>query len=121
MGYMPYQDLEVWQKSMILVEEIYKLTKNFPSEERYGLVSQIRRSAVSIPSNIAEGKSRGTRKDYCRFIYIASGSLAELETQIQISIRLGYLDSANEQVIAPQISTLKMMFNSLIAKLRLPS
>ncbi len=83
-----YKDLIVWQKSMELVTTIYKLTENFPRGELYGLVSQMRRSAVSTPSNIAEGRRRSTRKDYRQFLIIAYGSGAELETQIEIAKRL---------------------------------
>ena len=83
-----YRDLIVWQKSMDLVVEIYKLTKNFPKSEIYGLTSQMKRCAVSIPSNIAEGRRRGSRKDYRHFLIIAYGSGAELETQIEIVKRL---------------------------------
>lgn len=77
-----YKDLIVWQKSMELVKSIYEMTANFPKEEIYGLISQMKRSSISIPSNIAEGKRRGTRKDYRQFLVIAYGSGAELETQI---------------------------------------
>jgi len=83
-----YKDLIVWQKSIELVVEIYKLTDKFPKSEIYGLVSQMRRSAVSVPSNIAEGRRRGTKKDYRNFLTIAYGSGAELETQIIISKKL---------------------------------
>ena len=85
-----YKDLIVWQKSMDLVIEIYKLTEQFPKSELYGLVSQIRRSSVSIPSNIAEGRRRGTRKDFRQFLIITYSSGAELETQIEISKRLSF-------------------------------
>lgn len=83
-----YKDLIVWKKAVELVVEIYKLTDRFPKNETYGLVSQMRRSAVSIPSNIAEGRRRGTRKDYRNFLTVAYGSGAELETQIIISKKL---------------------------------
>ena len=79
-----YRDLIVWEKAINLTVEIYKITENFPKEEIYGLTSQMRRSAVSIPSNIAEGRNRGTRKDFCNFLRIALGSCAELSTQIEI-------------------------------------
>jgi four helix bundle protein len=85
-----YRDLIVWQKSMDLVEEIYTLTTQFPKEELYGLVSQVRRSAVSIPCNIAEGRRRWSRQDYKNFIAIAFGSGAELECQIEIVKRLHF-------------------------------
>jgi four helix bundle protein len=86
-------DLIVWRKSMDLVVLIYKLTKNFPKEELYGLVSQMRRSAVSIPSNISEGRRRGSRNEFQRFLRIAFGSASELETQLEISRRLNYINN----------------------------
>ncbi len=85
-----YKNLIVWQKSMDLVVEIYELTKDFPKTEMYGLVSQMRRCSVSIPSNIAEGSKRGTKKDFRQFLIIAFGSGAELETQIEIAKRLNF-------------------------------
>lgn len=75
-----FKQLVVWQRAMELAEEVYRLTESLPSSERFGLISQIRRSAVSIPSNIAEGRQRGTRKDFAQFLRIADGSAAELET-----------------------------------------
>ena len=87
-----YRDLQVWQKSMDLVVEVYELAKRFPSEESFGLTSQIRRAAVSVPANIAEGHGRLHRKDFLRHLSIARGSLVEVETHLQIAIRLGYLE-----------------------------
>ena len=86
-----YKELNVWQKSYKLCLHIYKVTKRFPKDEMYGLTSQIRRSAVSIPSNIAEGYGRKTTLEYVRFLYIAYGSVCELETQTMISGDLGYV------------------------------
>ena len=86
-----HKDLEAWKKSIELVTEIYKLTQNFPEEERFGLSSQIRRAAISIPSNIAEGCARSTDKDTLRFLDIALGSCAELETQLIIAESLGFI------------------------------
>jgi len=80
-----YRDLEVWQKSIELVKRIYLITKSFPTDETYGLINQMRRAAVSIASNIAEGKTRQTKGEYIQFLYITLGSIAELETQIVIS------------------------------------
>jgi four helix bundle protein len=80
-----YKDLKVWQKSYQLCLDVYKITKGFPKEERYGLISQIRRAAVSVPSNIAEGYRRKTTPDYIRSLYVAYGSNCELETQILLS------------------------------------
>lgn len=87
-----HKDLEVWKKSIELSKNIYVLTKVFPREEIYGLTSQIRRSAVSIPSNIAEGSARNSDKEFIRFLHISLGSLAELETQLIISKEIGYLE-----------------------------
>jgi len=85
-----FKELKVWNLSMDLVQRVYKDTRDFPTSENYGLVSQMRRSAVSIPSNIAEGSSRNNQKEFIQFLYIAQGSLSELDTQILISSRLGY-------------------------------
>ena len=93
-----YTDLQVWQKSMTLVTDVYKITSDFPKSETYGLTGQIRKSAVSIPSNIAEGSARETTRDLLRFISIAYGSLAELETQLLIARNLGYLE---ENILFP--------------------
>jgi four helix bundle protein len=86
-----YQELIAWQKAMDLVEEVYLASRSFPREELYGLTSQLRRAAVSIPSNVAEGQGRRTTPDFLRHLSIAYGSLRELETQILIATRLGYL------------------------------
>ncbi|ACC84986.1 four helix bundle protein [Nostoc punctiforme] len=83
-----YQDLKVWQEAMNLAEECYRVTKQFPKEETYGMISQIRRASVSIPANIAEGYGRRTRGEYIQFLYIAQGSLKELETHLLLSIRV---------------------------------
>jgi len=112
-----HQDLEVWQKSMDLVTKIYEVTKQFPKEELYGLTSQIRRAAISIPSNIAEGRSRRGTKDYIRFIVIARGSLAELETQILISKNLAYISDEILQPLYEDVNRLARMVNGLISKL----
>ena len=84
-----HKDLEIWQKGIELVEKIYKLTSSFPKEEIYGIISQMRRAAISYPSNIAEGAARFSRKEFIQFMYIALGTLSELETQVIISLRLG--------------------------------
>ena len=88
---MDHKDLDVWKKSMDLVESIYKITQTFPDTEKYGLTSQMRRAAVSIPSNIAEGAARKGDKELIQFLYISIGSLSELETQYLIAIRLGFI------------------------------
>jgi four helix bundle protein len=89
---MDHKELDVWKKSMDLVASIYKLTQRFPDVEKYGLTSQMRRAAVSIPSNIAEGAARKGNKELLQFLYIAIGSLSELETQYLIAIRLAFVE-----------------------------
>ncbi|HKK40616.1 MAG TPA: four helix bundle protein [Cryomorphaceae bacterium] len=90
-----YRDLRVWQKSMDLVIKVYKLTKNFPDTEKFGLISQMNRSAVSVPSNIAEGAGRNNPKEFYQFLGIAKGSLADLETQLEISKRLEFQNNSD--------------------------
>lgn len=87
-----FRDLLIWQKSMVLVTEIYTLSNNFPKEEIYGLTSQVRRSAISIPSNIAEGYGRNGNKDYLKFLNIAIASLFEMQTQLEIAFNLKYIN-----------------------------
>ncbi|MGK0286095.1 MAG: four helix bundle protein [Salibacteraceae bacterium] len=106
---MTHKDLEVWKRSIDLVVSIYDLTKVFPDGEKYGLTSQMRRAAVSIPSNISEGAGRSSTKEFIRFLDIATGSLSELETQLIIVIRLGFIKKQNlldEEIIIIQ----KMLF-----------
>ena len=88
---MHYRELVAWQRGMDFVEAIYRLTRRFPREEMYGLTNQLRRCAVSVPSNLAEGQGRGVGSDFARFLRIANGSRQEAETQILIAIRLGYI------------------------------
>jgi len=96
-----HKDLMVWQKSMDLVTQLYRLTEDFPQSEIYGLTNQIRRSAVSVPSNIAEGAARHSKKEFTQFLYISLGSLAEIETQLEIAANLGYLkpDSEYDEIL----------------------
>lgn len=112
-----YKELTVWQKSMELVTAVYKLTEQFPKEELYGLTSQLRRSAVSIPSNIAEGKYRGSKKDYVQFLRIAFSSGAELETQIEIAKRLPSTKNLGFIDIEATLEEVMKMLNALIKKL----
>jgi len=106
---------------MVIVEAVYRLTKNFPSEEKFGLVSQMRRSAISIPSNIAEGKGRASKKEFAHFVSIARGSLAELETQLLLSFRLGYIKEIESTSISLLLEELQRMLDSLLVKLRFPT
>lgn len=87
----PHKKLKVWQAAMEIVAELYKLTEHFPGEEKFGLVSQMRRCAVSIASNIAEGAARNTNKEFANFLHIAQGSLSELDTQLEIALRLEFI------------------------------
>ena len=112
-----FRDLVVWQKAMALVTEIYRHTKSFPKDETYGLISQIRRSAVSIPSNIAEGFGRHATNDYLRFLRISMGSLFELETQIEISRNLRYLNTDEFGTLDSNCREVERMLSSLIRSL----
>jgi four helix bundle protein len=113
-----YRDLLVWQKAMIFVTDIYQTTRAFPREELYGLTSQMRRCAVSIPSNIAEGYGRNSTSDYIRFLQIASGSLYELQTQLEISANLEYLDKNDRERLDSLSREIERMLSSLIHKIR---
>jgi four helix bundle protein len=110
-----YKNLKVWQISMELAEELYRLSAELPSDERFGLISQMRRCVVSIASNIAEGTGRGSDKDFARFMNIALGSAFELETQVLLSIRLGYLNQSQQEVLN-KVSQVQKMLHSLIKK-----
>jgi len=112
-----YRDLIVWQKSMNMVVMVYNLAKYFPDEEKFGLTSQIKRSAVSIPSNIAEGYGRNYTKDYLRFLQIARGSLFECQTQIEIAVNLQFVDNNHVKEINEFAVEIEKMLNSLITKL----
>jgi four helix bundle protein len=110
-----HKDLKVWQEGMDLVVEIYNLTKLFPKEEQFGLTSQIRRCSISVPSNIAEGAARKGSKEFSRFLYISLGSLAEMETQLEIAFRLKYIDDNSE--IKEKIVYIRRMLAKLIKSL----
>ena len=109
-----HKDLEVWKKSVSLVTSVYELTKGFPIEEIYGITNQIRRSAVSIPSNIAEGSARKGNKEYMQFLYISLGSLSELETQLIIANNLKYLSDNDFEWIAENMTEIGKMLIGLI-------
>jgi four helix bundle protein len=113
-----HRDLLVWQKSMDLVEAIYRITQKLPSHEQFGLISQLRRAAVSIPSNIAEGYGRQSSGNYRQFLSISRGSLLEVETQIDICLRLGYLTTMDTESVLNTIRELSKMLTSLISKIR---
>ena len=112
-----YRELVVWQKAMTLVELIYEATRQFPKEELYGLTNQIRRAAVSIPSNIAEGQARKSTAEFRNFLSIAQGSRAEVETQILIAIRLNYLQQTSATPILSLLEELSKMLATLQSRL----
>ena len=115
-----YKDLHVWQLSMDYVMEIYRLTRDFPEYEKYGLGSQLQRSAVSIPSNIAEGSGRQHRKEFIQFLYLARGSLLESLTQLAIANRLDYINDSCLESIEAVGTKINMMINKLISSLKKP-
>ncbi len=117
-SHRPHEKLEVWKRAIDLAVDLYELTKSFPSSEKYGLVAQMRRAAVSVGSNIAEGAGRGTTGYYLHYLSIAQGSLAELETQIIISNRLGFIDNEMFIAINKQTIIIGKMISSLIRSLR---
>ena len=114
-----YRDLLVWQKAIDLVVEAYRATASFPKSETYGLTSQIRRAASSIPANIAEGYGRGSRKEYVQFLTVAQGSLKELETHFIVAEKLSYLTATQASKILSETDELGRMLGSLIRKLKL--
>ena len=112
-----YKELKVWQKAYSFCLQIYQATRKFPNEEKFGLTSQIRRSAVSISSNIAEGYGRKTTVDYIRFLYIAYGSLCELETQIMLAGDLSYVKNQDLDSLLANLSEIERMLKALIRSL----
>ena len=110
-----YRDLIAWRKAMDLVTDIYLVTKAFPRDEQYGLTSQLRRAAVSVPSNIAEGQARFSRKEFHHFLSHARGSLVEIETQVTIAQNLGYLGPNQTRPLLDKTSELGKVLNGLIA------
>ena len=109
-----HKDLDVWKRSIVLVTEIYRITKTFPDDEKYGMINQMRRSAVSVPSNIAEGSARNSRKENIQFLYVALGSLSELETQLIISNNLEYISEVLLETFQKKILEIKNMTIGLI-------
>src|SRR4051794_3935243 len=112
-GFKSYRNLEVWQIAMALAKQIYESTAAFPKDERFGLVNQMRRAAVSIPSNIAEGHARSSTAEFQRFISIAMGSVAELETQALLSQDLGFLSIDQQQPLLQQLDQIGKMLRGL--------
>ncbi len=114
-----HKRLDVWQKSIALAKLVYEITRKYPPEENYGLVSQMRRAAVSIPSNIAEGAARQTNKDTLQFFIIAQSSLSELDTQIELSYSFGIIDPNHYQNLQSQLDSVDSLLSGLIRYRRL--
>jgi len=112
-------DLKIWINSRELVGELYRITKQFPAEERFDLTSQMRRAVISIPSNIAEGAARGGTKEFIRFLYIASGSFSELETQLLLSVDLGYCSEYEVDDFREKISRIRRQIFATIRQLQM--
>ena len=112
-----FEDLRVWQEAREIVVHVYRLTRGFPTHERYGLASQMQRAAVSIPSNIAEGHNRLHKKEYIQFLNVAQGSCAELETQLVVAMELGYLNPIKFEEISNQVDLEGKQIRALVAKL----
>lgn len=115
---LSYRELDVWNLGMASAKTVYALTASFPSSEAFGLTSQMRRAAVSIPSNIAEGKARSTTTEFRRFLQVARGSLAELETQLELSVELGFANREKSRELWTVLQELGAKLSSLIAKLK---
>jgi four helix bundle protein len=113
-----YKELIVWQKSIILCTSLYKLTNQFPKSEIYGLTSQLRRAAVSIPSNIAEGQHRQYKNEFIQFLYIALGSTAELDSQLNIALNINYIKTDEYISVFNQLEEIKKMLSALIKQLK---
>ena len=113
-----YRDLEVWERGIGLAEAVYRVTKSFPAEERFGMASQMQRAAVSVPSNIAEGWGRGPQADFLRFLAIVRGSLYELTTQVIIARRVGLVAEDEASVVMDQADTLSRKLLAYIRSLK---
>ncbi|MEN8157952.1 MAG: four helix bundle protein [Bacteroidota bacterium] len=117
-GIRIHSDLEIWKRSMQLVFEVYRSTANFPKHEMFGLVSQMRRASVSAPSNIAEGAGRQGSGEFVRFLYYASGSLSELETQLLISADLGYMNHEESEKLRAEVVILRKKISATMRSLK---
>ena len=112
-----YKDLIAWQKAMDMVAEVYHLTADYPKDERFGLVSQTRRAAVSVPSNIAEGYGRQTRREYVQFVHISRGSANEVETQLLVAVRLGFVAAEQARSAVDLILEVQRILKGLVTSL----
>lgn len=113
MDYRPHRKLVAWQKSMELVQDVYKVSGDFPKNEEYGLSAQMRRAALSIPSNIAEGAARKGSKEFRQFLNIAQGSISELDTQLELACLIGYINMSQHEVITAKLTGISKMLYGL--------
>ncbi len=120
MGGKNYRDLVAWQKAMELVVEVYRTTKSFPADEKFGLTSQLQRAAVSVAANIAEGQGRFGEREFVNFLSIAHGSLRETETHVQIAFRLDYITKEQQDALLDQAASVGRLINGLANSLRTP-
>ncbi len=118
MDIRPHRKLEVWRQSLVLVKTIYQITESFPKAEQFGLTSQIRRAAVSIPSNLAEGAGRSGKKEFGYFLNVAQGSSSELDTQVELAKMLGYVNEDVYSDMMNQLTTISKMLYGLARKVR---
>lgn len=116
-----FKDLIAWQRGMDLVESVYRITDRFPRREMYSLVDQLRRAAVSVPSNIAEGQAHRSRREFLHFLQHARGSIAEIETQLLIAVRLHYLDQGTVAPVLHQVAEVGRIVNGLAASMSAPA
>ncbi|OIP30031.1 MAG: four helix bundle protein [Deltaproteobacteria bacterium CG_4_8_14_3_um_filter_43_13] len=114
----PHKKLDVWKLAIELVLDVYGVIKTFPMEEKYNLTDQLRRAVVGIPSNIAEGAARNTKKEFANFLYIAQGSLSELDTQLEIAFKLGYIKSNDFENLELKMDRIGKMISGLIKALK---
>jgi len=115
----PHKTLEAWKQSFELVKDVYRVTSSFPSEEKFGLISQLRRAAVSIPTNIAEGAARRSKKEFIQFLYIAEGSLSEIDTLLELSVALNFLSVDLSASLFNTLENISKLIFGLIKKLDL--
>ena len=113
----PHKKLDAWKMSMDLVVDVYRTTDNFPSRETYSLIDQIRRARISIPSNIAEGAARQTKKEFTQYLHMAQGSLSELDTQLELAKRLGYVDDETWRVLDQRMERIDKTISGLMRNL----
>jgi four helix bundle protein len=116
----PHKQLDAWKLSMDLVFDVYRQTDSFPNREKYGLIDQIRRATISIPSNIAEGAARNTKKEFINYLHIAQGSLSELDTQVELAARLNYLDDKSRNALDEKMRRIDKLITGLIRHLSKP-